>query len=106
MAVAVHFLVQRPRFHGSGYLFEKVAGAVAVGPDAGVLADDIRDVVRESARRALERETRYVARLAARYWTDSLAEDLAAIPGPTATFLVVRALEVRSSYRAIGLVSG
>ena len=91
LELAVAYLVQRPRFFGSGYVFEEVAAAVAIGPDAGRLARDIREVVLREARRRGERETRYVARLAGRYWNDSLSAGLAAIPGPTAAFIVERA---------------
>ncbi|HMS37149.1 MAG TPA: hypothetical protein PKA93_08315 [Arachnia sp.] len=105
LELAVAYLVQRPYFFGSGYVFEEVAAAVAIGPDAGRLARDIREVVLREARRRGERETRYVARLAGRYWNDSLSAGLAAIPGPTAAFIVERAQEVRSSYRGLGLVA-
>lgn len=105
LGTAVAYLVERPRFFGSGYLFEQTAAAVAVGPDAGALALDIRAVVVTETRAPLRRETRYVARLAARYWNDALQAQLEAIPGPAARLLLTRAPEIRASYRGSGLLS-
>ncbi len=104
LPVAVGFLVDQPRFFGSGWLFEEVASAVAVGAHAGPYVSDIHDVVFAVAQQPLRRETRYVARLAARYWTESLQAQLRTVATDAAQRILELAPEIRSSYRGMGLI--
>lgn len=104
LPVAVGYLVRQPRFFGSGYLFEEMASALAVGADAGAFVSDIRGVVLAVARQPLQRETRYTARLAARYWDEALEAELSGIPTGAARVILSRAPGIRNSYRGIGLV--
>ena len=106
LPVAVDYLVRQPRFFGSGYLFEEMASALAVGADAGAFVSDIHEAILSVARQPLRRETRYTARLAARYWDEALEAELRGIPTGAARRMLARAPGIRDSYRGFGLVRG
>lgn len=96
------FALLRPRFDQSGYLFEAAVGALAVAPasDRGTM----HDIVASSATGRVTRETRYVIRLAARYWDGDLAVRLRRLATPASARIAERAQGVRRGYARQGIL--